>query len=141
LLGRLLLGDDACATLDGAPCAIAIAPHGYAEIPSPLDAIGVGYDGSSESEHALLTARELANRAGARMRGRLVDGGRVTVSHRARRMSSAGAGTDGGGDRFGSPCGVVWGRRQRPDTSAVSTDQDDQLLRMPLPVPPPTLEL
>jgi hypothetical protein len=46
-------------------CTIAIAPHGYAETSRPLDEIGVGYDGSPESEHALATARELPNRAGA----------------------------------------------------------------------------
>jgi len=67
-LGRVLLGDDARASLDGAPCAVAIAPHGYAETSPPLDEIGVGYDGSPESEHALATARELANRAGARIK-------------------------------------------------------------------------
>lgn len=62
-LGRVLLGDDARASLEGAPCAIAVAPHGYAERPSRLVEIGVGYDGSAEAEHALAVARELASRA------------------------------------------------------------------------------
>jgi len=35
-LGRVLLGDDARESLDGAPCAVAIAPHGYAEALAPL---------------------------------------------------------------------------------------------------------
>ncbi len=56
-LGRVLLGDDACESLDGAPCAVAIAPHGYAETFGPLAEVGVGCDGSSESKRALATAR------------------------------------------------------------------------------------
>lgn len=68
MLGRVLLGDDARACLDGAPCAIAIVPHRYTESPTPLDEIGVGYDGSPESERALSAARELADRAGARIK-------------------------------------------------------------------------
>lgn len=67
LLGRVLLGDDARASLDGAPCAIAIAPHGYADSPTPLVHIGVGYDGAPENEHLLAAARGLANRGGARI--------------------------------------------------------------------------
>lgn len=31
VLGRVLLGDDSRAALDGAPCAVAVAIHGYAE--------------------------------------------------------------------------------------------------------------
>jgi len=49
LLGRILLGDDARASLAGAPCAIAIAPHGYAESLMPLDEIGTGDHGSPEA--------------------------------------------------------------------------------------------
>jgi nucleotide-binding universal stress UspA family protein len=67
-LGRVLLGDDARDTLDWAPCAVAIAPHGYAEGSPPLAEIGVGIDGSAEGEHALATARELASRVGAGIR-------------------------------------------------------------------------
>lgn len=58
-VGRVLLGDDMHASLDGAPCAVAVAPHGYAEHPSPLATIGVAYDGSAESEAALALAREV----------------------------------------------------------------------------------
>lgn len=60
LLGRAVLGDDARAALDGAPCAIAIASRGYADGARPIDRIGVGLDGSHESEAALARARELA---------------------------------------------------------------------------------
>lgn len=60
VLGRAMLGDDTRGALNGAPCAVAIAALGYAEHPMPLAKIGVGYDGSPESELALQTARELA---------------------------------------------------------------------------------
>lgn len=66
MLGRVLLGDDTRAALNGAPCAVATAPAGYAQRPaSSVGAIGVGYDGSPESEHALGVARELAARTSA----------------------------------------------------------------------------
>jgi nucleotide-binding universal stress UspA family protein len=60
VLGRAMLGDDTRSSLNGAPCAIAIAVLGYAEHPMPLAKIGVGYDGSPESKLALQTAHELA---------------------------------------------------------------------------------
>ncbi|HUN79323.1 MAG TPA: universal stress protein [Solirubrobacteraceae bacterium] len=60
LLGRAMAGDDTRAALNGAPCAVAIAARGYAESQAPLARIGVGYDGSPESEAALATAEALA---------------------------------------------------------------------------------
>lgn len=65
LLGRVLLGDDTAAAVDGAPCAIAIAPRGFAASPHGLSRIGIGYDGSPESECALAAARQLATGTGA----------------------------------------------------------------------------
>ncbi len=64
-LGRTLLGDDTRAALNGAPCAVAIAPLGYRGNAAPFATIGIGYDGSPESETALAAARSLAapNRA------------------------------------------------------------------------------
>jgi len=47
-LGRILLGDDARESLDGAPCAVAIAPHEFAGSPggissgAPIVVAGVG---------------------------------------------------------------------------------------------------
>jgi nucleotide-binding universal stress UspA family protein len=67
-LGRVLLGDDTSAALDGSPCAVAIAPAGHArQTPSFMREIGVAYNGSPESEHALTVARRLAERHAARV--------------------------------------------------------------------------
>ncbi len=63
--GKVFLGDDTRAAFNGSPCAIAIAPHGYALGDRRLDVIGVGYDAEPESELALAAARELAQRTGA----------------------------------------------------------------------------
>jgi nucleotide-binding universal stress UspA family protein len=60
VLGRAMLGDDTRASLNGAPCAVAVAARGYAEHPLPLARVGVGYDGSPESEAALAAARGVA---------------------------------------------------------------------------------
>jgi nucleotide-binding universal stress UspA family protein len=66
--GRATLGDDTRAGLNGAPCAVAVAPHGYAAVARPFASIGVAFNGTSESEEALAAARELAPRTGARIR-------------------------------------------------------------------------
>jgi nucleotide-binding universal stress UspA family protein len=58
--GRAVLGDDTRAALNGAPCAVAIAPLGYAEHPIPIAKVGVAYNSSPESAAALAMARELA---------------------------------------------------------------------------------
>jgi nucleotide-binding universal stress UspA family protein len=60
LFGRVLIGDDTRAALNGSPCAVAIAPNGYARQPQLMREIGVGYDESPESLHALGVARALA---------------------------------------------------------------------------------
>lgn len=62
LLGHVMTGDDTRRTLDGAPCAVAVAPAGYGQQPRHLERIGVGYNASDESEQALALARELARR-------------------------------------------------------------------------------
>lgn len=58
--GRVLIGDDTRAALNGAPCAVAIAPAGYEHHPALMREIGVGWNGSPESDHALAFARKLA---------------------------------------------------------------------------------
>jgi nucleotide-binding universal stress UspA family protein len=67
LLGRVLIGDDTRAALNGAPCAIAVAPAGYSGQPAAMREIGVGYNGSPESEHAVATARRIAAEHGAKL--------------------------------------------------------------------------
>ncbi len=59
-LGRAMLGNDTRAALNGAPCAVAIATHGYAQRPAPITRIGIAYNGSPESRTALDAARKLA---------------------------------------------------------------------------------
>lgn len=68
LLGRVLIGDDTRASLHGASCAVAVAPHGYAEHPAAITTIGVAYNGTPEAEAALAVARGLATRHGASIR-------------------------------------------------------------------------
>ena len=63
----MLIGDDTRAALNGAPCAIAIAPANYSRQPVAMREIGVAYDGSPESEHAIAVARELAAECGAKL--------------------------------------------------------------------------
>ncbi len=67
LAGRVLLGDDTHAALNGASCAVAVAPAGYAATPSIIAEIGIGYDASPESEQALALGRALAAELGARL--------------------------------------------------------------------------
>jgi nucleotide-binding universal stress UspA family protein len=67
LLGRVMLGNDTMASLNGAPCAVAIAPAGYIQHAPLLREIGVGYDGSPESKHALRVARAIAAQHGAKL--------------------------------------------------------------------------
>jgi nucleotide-binding universal stress UspA family protein len=65
LVGRVLLSDDTRAALDGAPCAVAIAPSGYAGHARGIGKIGVGYDGSPDSEGAAIAMKALASELGA----------------------------------------------------------------------------
>ncbi|MGD0454042.1 MAG: universal stress protein [Solirubrobacteraceae bacterium] len=67
-LGRAMLGNDTRAALNGASCAVAVAPLGYARHPAPFATVGVAYNGSPESIAALALARELAAPTGAKVR-------------------------------------------------------------------------
>lgn len=64
-VGRLLRGDNSRGSLSDAACAVAIAPHGYAERSRQIKMIGVAYNDTPESEAALAAARSLAPRLGA----------------------------------------------------------------------------
>lgn len=67
-LGRILLGSVGSALLTGAPCPILVAPHGYAAPgPGPFRRLGVGVDGSEESDAAMAVAGALAKRLGAEL--------------------------------------------------------------------------
>jgi nucleotide-binding universal stress UspA family protein len=66
-LERVSIGDDTRAVLEKAPCAVAVAPIGYAARRRHLRRIGAGYDGSREGERALALARELATERGAQV--------------------------------------------------------------------------
>jgi nucleotide-binding universal stress UspA family protein len=68
LLGRVFVGDDTRASLNGASCAVAVAPRGYAEHPAAIKTIGVGYEDTAAGEGALALARRLAARHEARIR-------------------------------------------------------------------------
>lgn len=67
LLGRVLVGDDTRNALNGASCAVAIAPAGYEREPGSMREIGVGYDGSTESDQAIEIARRLGEELGAKL--------------------------------------------------------------------------
>jgi nucleotide-binding universal stress UspA family protein len=64
-LGRVALGSSGAAIVHHAPCAVAVAPRGFADRPSALGSVAVAYDGGAESDAALAWAQALAERAGA----------------------------------------------------------------------------
>lgn len=63
-VGRAVHGDVAAGLLHGAPCTIAVAPHGWAMTHRRLgqDVVGVGWDGGAEARLALAEAERLAER-------------------------------------------------------------------------------
>jgi nucleotide-binding universal stress UspA family protein len=68
-VGRVLPGSTAERLLHGSPCPVAIVPRGYrtgAHV--EVRTIGVGYDGSEESEAAVEAAVELARRLGVALK-------------------------------------------------------------------------
>lgn len=68
-IGRVLAGTVGTRLLHGSPCPVAIAPRGFADGRAPVIArIGVGYDGSEESQLALAWAERLARATTARLR-------------------------------------------------------------------------
>jgi nucleotide-binding universal stress UspA family protein len=66
-VGRVLLGSVSRATLNGAPCAVAVAPHGYRDGPQPIATIGVGVNDTPESNAALNYAVQIARDTGAKL--------------------------------------------------------------------------
>jgi nucleotide-binding universal stress UspA family protein len=72
VLGRMLIGDDTRASLHGASCAVAVAPHGYSEHAAAIRTIGLAYNGTPEAEAALAVARGLAAHYGAAIQALMV---------------------------------------------------------------------
>jgi nucleotide-binding universal stress UspA family protein len=67
-LGRVWAGSATEQVLHGAPCAVAVAPVDYAQLPPEsrrLRRVGIAYDGSPEAKAALHAAVALAQSAGA----------------------------------------------------------------------------
>jgi nucleotide-binding universal stress UspA family protein len=67
-IGRVLAGDVTTGTLHGASCPVVVAPVGYAQDGKRIETIGVGYDGSRESDRAARLAHALAVATGACLR-------------------------------------------------------------------------
>jgi nucleotide-binding universal stress UspA family protein len=66
-VGQVLPGGVGERLLHGAPCPVAIAPHGYAGEPATLSEIGVAFDDSPEAHCALDAAIALARATGAKV--------------------------------------------------------------------------
>lgn len=62
---RVRTADDTRHALNGARCPVAVAPAGYASLADGIHRIGVGYDESDESRHALTLARQMASELSA----------------------------------------------------------------------------
>jgi nucleotide-binding universal stress UspA family protein len=68
-IGRVLIGSVARNLLNGAPCEVFVAPHGYAEDPHVgFGTIAVGYDGAPEAKQALRRAEALALLGNSKLR-------------------------------------------------------------------------
>jgi nucleotide-binding universal stress UspA family protein len=66
-VGRVLVGSTAERLMHGAPCPIAIVPHGW-QAGAGLNTLGVAFVDSDEGHEALRGAYALARRAGAKLR-------------------------------------------------------------------------
>jgi nucleotide-binding universal stress UspA family protein len=68
--GRVATGTVADRLLTGAPCPVAVAPHGYATAPRPagFERVGVAFVAGEAGHNALRVADLLAQRVGARVR-------------------------------------------------------------------------
>lgn len=91
-LGRVLPGSVGEHLLQSSPCAVAVAPKGYAQHRHPpIALVGVGYDASQEASVARREAEALARRFDAQLRligvapgiENLTPGGRITTTNPA----------------------------------------------------------
>jgi nucleotide-binding universal stress UspA family protein len=68
-LGRILPGSVGESLLRGAPCAVAVAPRGFARREhAGFHLIGIAYDGSEEADLALRQAQRISSSIGAELR-------------------------------------------------------------------------
>ena len=74
-IGRIALGSTADRLLHGAPCAVAVAPVGFAERMRGIDRVGAAFLDSEEGHEALARRRE--PRVGVRRRAARRDRGRA----------------------------------------------------------------
>ena len=65
---RILAGSVVQRLVSGAACPVAVAPHGYDDARPAPPVVGVAFDASPESVHALEAGSALARRAGAALR-------------------------------------------------------------------------
>jgi nucleotide-binding universal stress UspA family protein len=87
---RILGGDVAAGTMRGAPCAVAVAPPGFADAERGLANVGVGFDGSAEAREALRLAGRVARAAAAALHVISVASGAVH-EHEAAAVAEGGA--------------------------------------------------
>ena len=66
-IGRLAVGSTAERVIHGAPCPVAVVPHGW-EAGEGLRTLGVAFADTPEGQNALAGAAALARRAGAKLR-------------------------------------------------------------------------
>ena len=66
-VGRAVLGSVGTSLIHGSPCAVAVAPAGYAETKEPILDVGVAFDGTPEAWAALETGIGMAERCHARL--------------------------------------------------------------------------
>jgi nucleotide-binding universal stress UspA family protein len=92
-VGRVLPGSTAERLMHGAPCAIAVVPHGW-EAGGGLRTIGVAYADSEEGREALRGAHALARRADATLRVLTAVRGRLGMYGETEARSAAVRGKD-----------------------------------------------
>lgn len=68
VITRPFLGSATEQALHGSPCAVAVAPVGWADRSATLQTIGVAYDGGENARHAAEVAGRLARHSGASLR-------------------------------------------------------------------------
>jgi len=104
--GQLRIGDLTRQLLGNPPCALAVAPRGFAaRAPRQLARIGVGYDDSPEAGVAMRRAGELAVAAGAALRVRAVVDDRFP--------------TAGWSDEDSAISGQMWDQILRPELESL----------------------